>query len=97
MPKTIVAIGGGRIRNRGTAAIDREIIRLANKKNPKLLFIPTATSDSEIYWEHVQKHFGTFLKCRTDVLSSSKNTLRESRSGTRSCRRISFTLAAETR
>jgi dipeptidase E len=68
MPRTIVAIGGGRIRTRGTAAIDREIIRLSNKKNPKLLFIPTATSDSEIYWKQVQKYFGKFLKCKTDVL-----------------------------
>jgi dipeptidase E len=68
MPRTIVAIGGGNIRTRGTAAIDREIIRLSNKKKPKLLFVPTATSDSEIYWEHVQKYFGEFLKCKTDVL-----------------------------
>jgi len=68
MPKTIVAIGGGRIRNRGTATIDREIVRLANKKDPKLLFIPTATSDSEIYWQQVQKYFGEFLGCKTDVL-----------------------------
>jgi dipeptidase E len=68
MPKTIVAIGGGEIRTRGTAAIDREIIRLSNKKNPKLLFIPTASSDSEIYWRHVQEYFGKFLKCKTDVL-----------------------------
>jgi dipeptidase E len=68
MPKTIVAIGGGQIRTRGTAPIDREIIRLSNKKYPKFLFIPTASSDSERYWEHVQKHFGKFLKCKTDVL-----------------------------
>jgi len=68
MPRAIVAIGGGNIRTRGTAAIDREIIRLSKKKNPKLLFIPTASSDSEIYWEHVQKYFGKFLKCKTDVL-----------------------------
>ncbi len=68
MPKTIVAIGGGEIRTKGTAAIDREIIRLSNKKNPKLLFIPTASSDSERYWKHVQKYFGKFLKCKTDVL-----------------------------
>ncbi len=69
MPKTaIVAIGGGEIRTRGTAAIDREIIRLSNKKNPKLLFIPTASSDSERYWKHIQEHFGKFLKCKTDVL-----------------------------
>ncbi|MGA8212408.1 MAG: peptidase E [Candidatus Sulfotelmatobacter sp.] len=68
MPKTIVAIGGGEIRTRGTAAIDREIIRLSNKRNPGLLFIPTASSDSERYWKHVQEYFGKFLKCRTDVL-----------------------------
>lgn len=68
MPKTIVAIGGGEIRTRGTAPIDREIIRLSNKKNPKLLFIPTASSDSERYWKHVQEYFGKFLKCKTDVL-----------------------------
>jgi dipeptidase E len=68
MPGIIVAIGGGNIRTRGTAAIDREIIRLSKKKNPKLLFIPTASSDSEMYWKHVQEYFGTFLKCKTDVL-----------------------------
>jgi dipeptidase E len=64
----IVAIGGGEIRTRGTAPIDREIIRLANKKNPKLLFIPTASSDSERYWKHIREYFGKFLKCKTDVL-----------------------------
>jgi dipeptidase E len=68
MPGIIVAIGGGNIRTKGTAAIDREIIRLSKKKNPKLLFIPTASSDSEIYWTHVQEYFGKFLKCKTDVL-----------------------------
>jgi dipeptidase E len=68
MRRTIVAIGGGEIRTRGTAAIDREIIRLTNKKNPKLLFIPTASSDSERYWKHVQEYFGKFLKCKADVL-----------------------------
>jgi dipeptidase E len=68
MPRAIVAIGGGVMKTRGTAAIDREIMRLAHKKNPRLLFIPTASSDSEIYWKHVQEYFGRFLKCKTDVL-----------------------------
>jgi len=68
MPKVIVAIGGGEIRTRGTAPIDREIIRLSNRKHPKLLFIPTASSDSIRYWKHVQEYFGKFLKCKTDVL-----------------------------
>jgi dipeptidase E len=81
MRKVIVAIGGGVIRTRGTAAIDREIIRLSNKKNPKLLFIPTASSDSEKYWKHVQEYFGKFLKCKTEVLflikeESSKEQIR---------------------
>jgi dipeptidase E len=68
MPKAIVAIGGGEIRTGGTAPIDREIIRLTNKKHPKLLFIPTASSDSARYWKHVQEYFGGILKCNTDVL-----------------------------
>jgi dipeptidase E len=66
--KAVVAIGGGEIRTRGTAPIDREIIPLTNKRHPKLLFIPTASSDSETYWEHVQEYFGGFLKYKTDVL-----------------------------
>jgi dipeptidase E len=68
MPKTIVAIGGGKIGTRATLSIDREIIRRSNRKNPKLLFIPTASSDSEAYWKRVQNYFGDFLKCKTDVL-----------------------------
>jgi|SRR5271163_4993351 len=68
MSRAIVAIGGGVIRTRGTAAIDREIIRLSGKKHPRLLFLPTASSDSGRYWGHIQKYFGTFLKCKTDVL-----------------------------
>jgi len=68
MPKTIVAIGGGKITTRQTLPIDRKIIRLSHKKNPKLLFIPTASSDSEIYWKQIRKYFGDFLKCKTDVL-----------------------------
>jgi len=75
MRKVIVAIGGGSIRTKGTAAIDREIIRLSGKKNPKLLFVPTATSDSEVYWERVQEYFGGFLKCKTDVLFLIKERL----------------------
>ena len=75
MTKVIVAIGGGEIRTRGTAPIDREIIRLAKKKNPRLLFIPTASSDSDRYWKHIQEYFGEFLKCRTDVLFLIKEQL----------------------
>jgi len=68
MARAIVAIGGGEIRTRGTAEIDREIIRLSNKKHPKILFVPTASSDSERYWKHFSEYFGNFLECRADVL-----------------------------
>jgi dipeptidase E len=68
MSRTIIAIGGGNIRTRETAPIDREIIRRSNKKHPKLLFIPTASSDSEDYWLHIREYFGDYLKCKTDVL-----------------------------
>lgn len=47
----IVAIGGGEIGRPGTQieteSIDRQIIALSAKKHPKLLFLPTASSDSE--------------------------------------------------
>jgi len=75
MPRAIVAIGGGDIRTKGTATIDREIIRLSGKKHPKLLFIPTASSDSEEYWGVIQEYFGKFLKCKTDVLFLIKEPL----------------------
>ena len=68
MVKTIVAIGGGSIAAKETLAIDRELTRLSGKKRPKLLFIPTASSDSEEYWQEVRQHFGGFLGCVTDVL-----------------------------
>lgn len=68
MPKVIVAIGGGLIRTRSTEGIDREIIRLAGKRRPLALYIPTASSDHALYWKRFRKYFGDHLKCATDVL-----------------------------
>ena len=68
MARAIVAIGGGEIRTGGTADIDREIVRLSHKQHPRILFIPTASSDSEKYCRRFQGHFGEFLKCQTDAL-----------------------------
>src|SRR5579864_6524646 len=68
MAKAIVAIGGGEIRTRGTAGIDREIIRLSKKEHPSILFVPTASSDSERYRKHFLEYFGKFWKCKVDVL-----------------------------
>jgi len=68
MARAIVAIGGGVIRTRGTADIDREIIRLSNTQHPKIVFIPTASLDSPIYCSRFSDYFGRFLRCRTDAL-----------------------------
>ncbi len=68
----IVALGGGEMGRPGfpveTTAIDEEIVRLSGKNRPRLLFIPTATDDSETYIETVHKHFGERLGCRIDAL-----------------------------
>ncbi len=70
--KKIIAIGGGEIGRPGfkieTKEIDEEIIKLTGKKNPKLLFIPTASSDSRSYYEVVKKYFGKKLGCKTEIL-----------------------------
>ena len=68
--KKLVAIGGGHIGRLGpvsTTPIDKEIVRLAGKKNPHLLFVPTASSDSESYCSVAKKYFGE-LGCAVDVL-----------------------------
>lgn len=70
--KKIIAIGGGEIGRPGvkteTLAIDREIVKLSNKKNPKLLFIPTASGDAEGYVEMIKNYFGKSLGCNVDSL-----------------------------
>lgn len=66
--KKIVAIGGGEIITGDTLIIDKEIIRLTQKKHPKLLFMPTASSDSEDYWNQIDKYYGKKLGCKTEVL-----------------------------
>ena len=63
----VVAIGGGDIRKRSTAAIDKEIIRLSGKRHPCFLFIPTASSDYERYWDVIKKYYEQ-LGCKADVL-----------------------------
>jgi dipeptidase E len=75
--KKIIAIGGGEIGRPGypieTTKIDKEIIRLTGKKNPKLLFIGTASDDSDLYIKAVKKHFGKRLECRVSCLLLTKN------------------------
>lgn len=72
MNKKIIAIGGGEIGRPGcqieTKIIDQEIIKLSAKKNPKLLFIPTASSEADLYIETVKRYFGKILGCKVDIL-----------------------------
>lgn len=68
MNKHIVAIGGGEIRQLKTLAIDKEIVSLTRKKHPRLLFIPTASSDSKNYVQVIEKVYGKRLGCKTDSL-----------------------------
>lgn len=66
--KKIVAIGGGEIADAETLSIDREILRLTGKEQPRLLFVPTASSDNEGYCDTVRRYFGDRLGCRTEML-----------------------------
>jgi len=66
--RKIVTIGGGEIKDLETLKIDKEIIKLSGKKRPKVLFVPTARSDEEGYWEVFQKVYGKKLGCKIDVL-----------------------------
>lgn len=62
----IVAIGGGEIRTE-TLAIDRYVVGLSEKPNPKLLFIPTASGDPQGYVDAVRRAYGS-LGCEVDSL-----------------------------
>ena len=65
---TIVAIGGGSIRTLETEPIDREIIALTGKPNPRALFVPTASSDSATYCRHFHRAYRETYGCVTDEL-----------------------------
>ncbi|MEK7586206.1 MAG: Type 1 glutamine amidotransferase-like domain-containing protein [Patescibacteria group bacterium] len=83
--RRIIAIGGGEIGRPGTSIetlfIDKETIKLTGKKNPKLLFIPTASSDSSSYAKVVSGYFGDKLGCKVSTLYliNKKHTNKELR------------------
>ena len=68
----IVAIGGGETGRYGpvvrTTAIDREIVRLSGKREPRLLFLPTASAGHEKYCEAIYRQFSKKLGCKVDIL-----------------------------
>jgi len=65
---TIFAIGGGEIRKLETLHIDNMIVESAHKENPKTLFIPTASNESQEYIDSFNYIYGEKLGCSTDVL-----------------------------
>lgn len=65
----IVVIGGGEIREGQTLAIDREIVVLAGKPRPRLLFIPTASGDAEGYTATIREVYGKALGCAVEELA----------------------------
>lgn len=64
--KTIVAIGGGETFDENLP-INKKIVELSKKKNPRLLFIPTASGDPIPYFDKLNEHFSK-LNCVCDVL-----------------------------
>jgi dipeptidase E len=64
----IIAIGGGSLKKKQTLPIDRYIVKLAGKKSPRALFIPTASGDPLDYCEAFDHIYGDLLGCRTDNL-----------------------------
>lgn len=70
----IIAIGGGDFEAYKTLEIDKEIVALSSKKEPRFLFIPTASSDNINYSNSITKHFKD-LNCQTDILYLIKEKL----------------------
>jgi dipeptidase E len=70
----IIAIGGGELKDLDTLPIDEEIVRLTGRKNPKALFIPTASGDAQGYWETFRQVYGNRLGCKPEVLRLVKET-----------------------
>jgi hypothetical protein len=68
----IVAIGGGEISRpdqpEGTLALDAEVVRLAEKRRPRLVFLPTATHDDAGYVAIVEEYYGRRLGCDVSSL-----------------------------
>tara|TARA_B100000900_G_C20565764_1_gene711005 strand:+ start:90 stop:770 length:681 start_codon:yes stop_codon:yes gene_type:complete len=72
--RNIVAIGGGGFgRSLGTLEIEKYIVSLSLKDNPKICFIPTASGDSDLYKLNFYRAFSK-LKCITSHLDFFSRT-----------------------
>ncbi len=77
MIRKIIAIGGGEISKGETLTVDKRIIELSRKPHPKVLFIPTASSDNKTYCQKFSEYYGEKLGCKvsTLLLYSSPRTI----------------------
>ncbi len=77
--KRLVVIGGGEISQRSTFGIDKHIVELTKKQTPKALFIPTASGDSEDYFEEFKATYVDKLGCEAEALRliTEKPSIRE--------------------
>jgi len=66
---------GGELKYGETFKIDKEIVNLTKKKLPKALFIPTASGDSEKYFDIFKQIYGKKLGCKVEVLYLIKDKL----------------------
>ena len=57
-----------RVRVTQTLAIDKEIVRLAGKRRPSVLFIPTASEDSREYCDALRRLYADHLGCEFHTL-----------------------------
>ena len=71
MKKTVIAIGGGEIKNKETQAIDEYIVTLARERagdrRPCGLFVPTASHDFMPYYNSFHKMYTGVFDVKTDV------------------------------
>ena len=69
MKKQILAMGGGGFTTKPeNLKLDRYLLSMSNKKNPKVCFIPTASGDDEGYRRRFYSSYKK-LKCETSHLS----------------------------
>jgi len=64
---TLFAIGGGEIADAETRAIDEAILNATGVKDPRVLFLPTASGDADEYAEKFETYYGQILDCEVDV------------------------------
>ena len=74
MKKHIIAIGGGGFgRSNSSYLIEKYILNLSGKTNPKICFLPTATGDSDSYIVRFYSLFNSF-NCKPSHIEFFKRT-----------------------